>query len=120
MVWSEVEMKLGERSRELRKERHLTQRRLAAMVNIDFTYLSKIENERLEHTPSIKTIQGLAKALNVDEMELLELANKIPSGFEKIVRNKEALQFFRRATQTIDNPKLWKELMRYLEGINKE
>jgi len=36
-------MNSGERVRELRKERGLSQRKLAAHAGIDFTYLSKIE-----------------------------------------------------------------------------
>ncbi len=108
-------MKLGERIRELRKQKHLTQRQLAELIGVDFTYLSKIENGRLGYTPSTKTIHDLANALEADELELLELAGKIPPSMERIFRDKEASQFFRRATQTIHNPQVWKELLQYLE-----
>ena len=43
-------MTLGERLRELRKNKDWTLRDVAAMVNINFTYLSKIENGRLDFT----------------------------------------------------------------------
>lgn len=108
-------MEIGHRIRELRKQKHLTQRQLAQMANINFTYLSKIENGRLSHTPSAVTLRDLAHALDVDELELLQLANKLPSGFEQIVRNKGALRFFRRASQVVSTDEVWKDLERYLE-----
>jgi HTH-type transcriptional regulator, competence development regulator len=108
-------MTLGQRIRELRRQHRLTQRQLAEKVGVDFTYLSKIENDRLEHTPSIKTLQDLAKALEVDELELMELANKVPPVLQAIARDKNALRFFRRATQTIKNSEDWRDLLAYLE-----
>jgi len=94
-------MKLGQYIKELRRQRHLTQRQLAEKISVDFSYLSKIENDRLEHTPSLKTLQDLAKALEVDELELMELAGKVPTILQAIARNKDAMRFFRRATETI-------------------
>ena len=108
-------MILGQRIKELRRQRGLTQRQLAEQANVDFSYLSKIENDKLEHTPSIKTLQDLAQALGVDELELMELANKVPSMFQSIVRDKEALRFFRRATQTIKSSEQWRDLLEYLD-----
>lgn len=105
----------GDRIRELRKAHGFSQRDLAAKAGLDHTYLSKIENARLEHTPSIRTIQALASALEVDELELMDLANKVPAVFEVITRDREALRFFRRATATITRPSQWRELSEYLE-----
>lgn len=39
-------MTFSKRVRELRKTRNLTQRELADRVGINFTYLSKIENDK--------------------------------------------------------------------------
>ncbi len=108
-------MSLGARIKELRRQRGFTQRQLAEKVGVDFTYLSKIENDRLEHTPSLKTLQDLARALEVDELELMELANKVPLVLQAIARDKNALRFFRRATQTIKSPEGWRDLLAYLE-----
>ena len=73
-------MKFGQRVRALRQERGLSQRALAAKLSVNFTYLSKIENERLDFGdyPSEELICKLASALDVDEDELLILAKKIP------------------------------------------
>jgi HTH-type transcriptional regulator, competence development regulator len=108
-------MTLGARIKELRHQRGFTQRQLAEKVGVDFTYLSKIENDRLEHTPSIKTLQDLARALEVDELELMQLANKVPPVLQAIARDKNALRFFRRATQTIKSSEGWRDLLTYLE-----
>src|SRR5262249_55508296 len=80
-------MTFSERVRELRKIRNLTQRELADRVGINFTYLSKIENDKIEASqfPSEDTIRKLAKALNADEDELLLLAMKIPERIKKRV-----------------------------------
>lgn len=108
-------MTFGQRIRDLRNQHGFTQRQLAEKAGVDFTYLSKIENDRMEHTPSIKTIQSLARALGVDELELMELANKVPPALEAIARNKDALRFFRRATATIKTSEGWRDLLAYLD-----
>ena len=108
-------MTFGEKIRELRKLNKITQRELAEKVGVSFTYISKIENERLEHTPSIKTIRSLAEALNADELELMEYANKIPSIFGPIADNEYARQFFQRASKTIKGPEGWQDLLDYLD-----
>jgi transcriptional regulator with XRE-family HTH domain len=108
-------MSFGQYIRELRGQKGLTQRRMASLAGMDFTYLSKIENDRLEHTPSLKTLRDLARVLEVDELELLERANKVPPVLEVIARDKDALRFFRRATETIKDPAGWRDLLTYLE-----
>jgi HTH-type transcriptional regulator, competence development regulator len=113
-------MTLGEYIKELRRQRHLTQRQLAEKIGVDFSYLSKIENNRLEHTPSIKTLQDLARILEIDELELMELANKVPPVLEAIARDKDALRFFRRATETVKSPEGWRNLLEYLEQQTKD
>lgn len=80
-------MTFGATIRNLRKSRQLSQQQVASMVGIDFTYLSKIENDRLTATqfPSEDTIRKLARALEADEDELLLLAEKIPEKIRRLV-----------------------------------
>lgn len=68
----------GETIQRLRRERGLTQRQVAAALDIDFTYLSKLENDRGE-PPSEKTVRNLAEVLEVDAEELLARAGRLPS-----------------------------------------
>jgi len=80
-------MTLGERIRELRQAKQLTLRDLAAKVGVGFTYISKIENHKLEegHSPSEKLLHKLAAELDGDEEELLLLAEKVPEPIRKRV-----------------------------------
>ncbi len=73
-------MTFGQRVRQLRHEKNWSLRDLAARVDVGFTYLSRIENERLNYGdyPSEALIHRLAEALDVDEDELLILAKRVP------------------------------------------
>ncbi len=80
-------MTFGDRIRELRKAKNLTLRDLAAKVNVNFTYLSKIENHKLSfgEYPSGDMIRKLAKVLGADVDELLLLAQKVPDQIKQRV-----------------------------------
>ncbi len=67
----------GETLRNLRRQAGLTQRDLAAVVGIDFTYLSKLENDR-DAPPGDETIRRLAGAFKSDPEVLLAAAGKMP------------------------------------------
>lgn len=73
-------MRFGERVRQLRHEKKLGQRGLAERVGVSFTYVSKIENEKLDFGdyPSEELIVKLARVLDTDPEELLILAQKVP------------------------------------------
>jgi len=91
----------GARLRELRKQFGLTQRALAEKLDVDFSYLSKIESG-VAPPPSEKVILRLAEVLNADRDELLTLAGKIPPDIAEALKNREARQLLRsKRTQTI-------------------
>lgn len=95
----------GQRIKELRKAKGLSQRAVAAQVGINFTYLSKIENDRVDFAafPSEDTIRKLAKVLEADVDELLLMAEKIPDHIRKRVLEKpEAF----RMIASLDNKSL--------------
>ena len=80
----------GQRIRELRKAKNLTQRELAARVaarlkeedrrGFDVTYLSKIENDKMP-PPSTIAIMQLANELDTHSDELLASGWQSPHGF---------------------------------------
>ena len=76
----DAEMRFGERVRKLRHAKGWSLRVLAEKVDVGFTYLSRIENGRLNFGdyPSDALIHRLAKALGADEEELLVLAERVP------------------------------------------
>lgn len=84
-------MTFGGRVRQLRKDHRLTLRELAAEVGINFTYLSKIENDQ-GAPPSEATIRRLAKVLQTNEDELILLADKLPELFEQDLLNRPEQQ----------------------------
>ncbi len=75
-----AEETFGARVRRLRREHQppLTQRQLADLVHIDFTYLSKLENDQSGQSPSEELVSKLAGVLSDDRDHLLALAGKIP------------------------------------------
>jgi len=60
---------LGEKIRKLRRERKLTQEKLAELAEIDPKSVIQIENGK--RNPTLKTIDKIAKALKVSAGELL-------------------------------------------------
>ena len=102
----------GARLRELRRAKNVSQRDLAARIDVDFTYLSKIENDRMP-APSAKTIAALARELEADADELSVLAGKIPADLvDVLATNPGAVKMFRSVA---GNPHLhedWARLLR--------
>ena len=80
-------MAFGERIRELRLAKGWTLRDLAPRVGVGFTYISKVENGKLDFGdyPSDALIHRLAEALGADEDELLLLAERIPEPIKRRV-----------------------------------
>jgi len=90
-------MKFGETLRQLRQNKGWRLRDLAARVDVGFTYLSRIENERLTYGdyPSDALIHRLADALDTDEEELLILAKRIPKPIhERVLQRPDAFRAF--------------------------
>jgi transcriptional regulator with XRE-family HTH domain len=93
----EQRMGFGEKIRELRKEKGLSQRGLGDLVGVSFTYISKVENEKLDFGdyPSEELIRKLAQALKTDEDELLLLAEKIPEQIrQRVLERPDAFRKF--------------------------
>jgi transcriptional regulator with XRE-family HTH domain len=105
---------LGTRLRELRNARRLTQRELAARVGADYTYISKLENDRTERPPSEGLICNLAEHLGVAADELLLLAQRVPSDVEaSIIRRPDHVELLRSAEKL--TPEEYREFMRDIQ-----
>lgn len=88
-------MTFGRRLHDLRKAQNLSQRTLAERVGVNFTYLSKVESEKLDFAmyPSEELIRKLASALGGDVDELLLLAKKIPADIrERVIERPDAFR----------------------------
>ncbi len=108
-------MTLGQTIRSMRKALNLSQRDLAMKVKVNFTYISKIENEKLDFGdyPSEELIVKIAKALDADADELLILAKKVPEGVRKrVIQRPDA---FRKLASLDDDA-----LDKLLENLDEE
>ena len=115
-------MKFGERVKELRNKEGITQRELAEILEVNFTYVSKIENDRIEAPPSEKLIRKLAKVLKTDPDALVELSGKIDSRkLQDIAMDTpEAGAVLRRIQKDPPSTKQWKRISKYLYDNNEE
>jgi len=70
-------------------------KRLAPDLGVSYTYLSKIENNRV--VPSTDVVNRAARYFDEDSDELLILADQIPEDVRRILRERprEALGFLR-------------------------
>jgi transcriptional regulator with XRE-family HTH domain len=78
-------MGFGNRLRAMRTAKGLSQRALGERVGVSFTYISKVENGKLDFGdyPSEDLICRLAATLDSDEEERLLLAEKIPQAIRR-------------------------------------
>jgi transcriptional regulator with XRE-family HTH domain len=124
-------MSFGQKIRDLRKAMRppLSQRDLAERVaarlreeerrGFDFTYLSKIENDRLP-PPSVPAIIALAQELGADQDELLALAEKAPPDVGQALKRSEgARTFFRSAVNEKLTEDEWQKLLDSLNRLTK-
>ncbi|MGH2460936.1 MAG: helix-turn-helix domain-containing protein [Chloroflexota bacterium] len=110
----------GKTIRELRKACGISQRDLAERSGIDFTYLSKIENERMP-PPAEPTIQVMAETLGADADELIRLAGKVPSDLaEFLVKDPHVIRFLRSVQGDISTRQDWIEFIRKTEQHENE
>ena len=94
--------KFGDRIRELRNAKGYSLRQLAPLVGVGFSYLSKVENGKLDFdgTASESLIHRLADVLEADEEELLLLAEKVPEPIRRrVIARPDA---FRRLAELSD------------------
>lgn len=80
----------------MRKEKGLSQKDLAERVDIDFTYLSKIETGSAA-PPAEDTILRLADVLRADADKLILLAGKVPKDLGKVVAGSKTMPTLLRA-----------------------
>jgi transcriptional regulator with XRE-family HTH domain len=120
---------LGSQIRALRLDAKRSQRDLADRVakrlkeddrgGFDFTYLSKIENDRL--VPSAAVILALAAELKGNSDELLALAGKAPADVGDMLKKSEgARMFFRSALSTQLSEKDWENLLQAIQSKKKK
>ena len=90
----------GQTLKEMRRSKGVTQRQLAAAVGVDFSYISKVENDRMP-PPAADTIVKICEKLGVPPDELLAMTGKIPTPIKESISENPAAQQFLREAQTM-------------------
>lgn len=111
-------MTFGEKLRELRVEKGISQRDLAAAADIDFTYLSKVENGRMP-PPAQATIVKLAHALDADSDQLLQMAGKIPTDLGQVIAKTPEMPAFLRSLNEL-SPEDIKQVTSFAEELKQQ
>lgn len=81
-----VQNSFGQVIRHARKSKKYTLRELAKLTKLDFSYLSRLENDKAEYPPSETAIRALASHLDLDEEELIYLVGRIPESEEEFIK----------------------------------
>lgn len=116
---AQVKRSFGQALRGLRQKAGVSQRRLAQRIGVDFSYISKIENEKLP-PPAADTVVMICQALNEPPEELLALTGKIPSQVEKAVATSLSAQEFLREVQAMKlSDTEWKAIRTALSQLRK-
>jgi transcriptional regulator with XRE-family HTH domain len=110
----------GHNLRELRRSKGVSQRDLAEKVGVDFSYISKVENDRLP-PPAADTIVKICKELSVPPDELLASTGKMPTDVkERLSTSSAALEFVREAHEMKLTEDEWKTLTKRLRRLRTE
>lgn len=91
-----IRKKLGEKIRQLRKLRELTQEQLGEKAGISYKFIGEVERGTVN--PSLDSLIGIAKALNVGVKELFPSENDIITEFSH-----EELQAIKRAVKLLNS-----------------
>jgi len=107
----------GEILRARRRDAKMSQRQLAQESGVDFSYVSKLENDRIP-PPAGDTIVRIAKVIGCDPGELLAAAKKMPSRVEDgLVGAPEAHRFLQAASSMKLSREEWETLIGKLESL---
>jgi HTH-type transcriptional regulator, competence development regulator len=82
-------MSFGKTLQRIRRSKGLTQRRVADLIEMDYGYFSRIENDRSDSNPTRMTIDKIAEAMNCSEEErgeLLTEAGRLSEKAEAVAR----------------------------------
>ena len=109
----------GEKLRDCRRSAGISQRELAKQIDVDFSYISKIENGRLP-PPAADTIVRICQVLGIGSEDLLALTGKIPSKVHESLSGSKAAQQFLSEAQRLDlTNDEWGKMVKSLHNLRK-
>src|SRR5262249_19685932 len=118
-IYQSVNMTFGQRLKSIRRDAGLTQRKLAESTGLDFSYISKLENDR-NPPPAADTIVRLCDAMGVQPEALLALTGKIPSDVvDAISANVAAQEFLRESYRVALTDDDWRHLSKEVRRLSQ-
>lgn len=82
-------MSFGKTLQGIRRKKGKTQREIADLISMDYSYYSKLENDRLGSKPTRETVERISEALDCNDQEKNELllsAGRTTEEFEQVAR----------------------------------
>jgi transcriptional regulator with XRE-family HTH domain len=76
-----LDQKIGEKLRKLRDQKSLTMRQVSELINIDYSYISKIENGKI---PSLEKLHKLCNLYGISVSSLFGDEIEIPQDLKDI------------------------------------
>lgn len=101
----------GEFLKECRIKAGLSQRALAEIVGLHFTYINKIEKEAIS-PPSEEKLLLIEEALGIEKYDLVLYAEKVPSDFKHIILIDQNVQDYLR-----ERVKAWETMGHIADGM---
>jgi len=74
-------LETGVKIKQLRNKKGISLRKLAAIIDVDHSYLSRVENGKV--TPSLETIVKIAQALECDVADFFERKMEVDEELKK-------------------------------------
>ncbi|PSB04926.1 helix-turn-helix domain-containing protein [Merismopedia glauca] len=106
----------GQTIRQTRQQKNYSQKELAKLIGVNYTYLSKLENNSADYPPSQKVIDLLASHLSLDPEKLRQLAGRINSEeeaiFQELLFKYEQMPAFLRRMKS--DPAFAKKVISYI------
>src|SRR5690242_19697253 len=103
--------------KDVRRSKNMSQRDLAMKTGVDFTYISKLENDRLP-PPSTETIAKLSEVLGTPQEILLAASGKINNEIKEVIASSpEAIKFLYEAKDMQLTSEEWDKLLVNLKNL---
>jgi len=111
------EITYGQLLKELRRQKGVAQRDLAERVGVDFSYISKLENDRLQ-PPAADTTIKICEVLGVPHEMLLFLSKKVSTEIQGVISSSQAaIKFMNAVKQMQLSDEEWNQLTTKLKKL---
>ncbi|MCL4742827.1 MAG: helix-turn-helix domain-containing protein [Phycisphaerales bacterium] len=97
---SKAQKSFGQLLRETRVKKGYTLRKFAEMIDVSPTYLSQVEQGKVERPPTAERVRKMAELLDENPDEWIGLAGRVPDDVNDIIRSEpEAMPALLRAAK---------------------